>query len=217
MRKYKPPKVGGFFWRLFSMFIAFEGIDGSGKSTQLVLLEKYLINRGKKVIKVREPGGTILGEKIRDLLLNFNMNKRSELLLFLASRAQLVEEVIRPSIEKGYFVLADRFSDSSIAYQGGARNLGKDLVEKLNIFATNGIFPDIVFFIDIPVQMAVRRMKEKEKDRIEKEGEDFLEKVRTTYLHIAKSRKNFFVIDGTKDVDYVFSQIKRIIDTMLDH
>lgn len=145
------------------------------------------------------------------------MNKRSELLLFLASRAQLVEEVIRPSIEKGYFVLADRFSDSSIAYQGGARNLGKDLVEKLNIFATNGIFPDIVFFIDIPVQMAVRRMKEKEKDRIEKEGEDFLEKVRTTYLHIAKSRKNFFVIDGTKDVDYVFSQIKRIIDTMLDH
>ncbi|ONN27218.1 thymidylate kinase [Thermosipho affectus] len=197
------------------MFITFEGIDGSGKSTQLDLLANYLEQKNKKVIKVREPGGTILGEKIRDLLLNFPMNSRSELLLFLASRAQLVDEIIKPSLKKGYFVLADRFTDSSIAYQGGARNLGIDLVENLNSFATDNILPNIVFFIDIPVNIAITRILKK--DRIEKEGKNFLEKVRDTYLKISMKKDNFYVIDGNQDVEGVFLQIKNIVDSYLDH
>ncbi|ANQ53866.1 thymidylate kinase [Thermosipho sp. 1063] len=197
------------------MFITFEGIDGSGKSTQLDLLANYLEQKNKKVIKVREPGGTILGEKIRDLLLNFPMNSRSELLLFLASRAQLVDEIIKPSLKKGYFVLADRFTDSSIAYQGGARNLGIDLVEYLNSFATDNILPNIVFFIDVPVNIAITRILKK--DRIEREGKNFLEKVRDTYLKISMKKDNFYVIDGNQDVEGVFLQIKNIVDSYLDH
>ncbi|MBT1248004.1 MULTISPECIES: dTMP kinase [unclassified Thermosipho (in: thermotogales)] len=197
------------------MFITFEGIDGSGKSTQLDLLANYLEQKNKKVIKVREPGGTILGEKIRDLLLNFPMNSRSELLLFLASRAQLVDEIIKPSLKKGYFVLADRFTDSSIAYQGGARNLGIDLVENLNSFATDNILPNIVFFIDVPVNIAITRILKK--DRIEKEGKNFLEKVRDTYLKISMKKDNFYIIDGNQDVEGVFLQIKNIVDSYLDH
>jgi len=199
------------------LFIAFEGIDGSGKSTQLNLLSQYLKSKGKKVLNIREPGGTILGEKIREILLdnNLNINKRSELLLFLASRAQLVEEVIKPHLKRGFFVLADRFSDSSIAYQGGARNIGVETVSTLNDFATDNIYPDIVFYIDIPTKIAMERLKDKNLDRLEKEGQIFLEKVRNTYLKLSKLRDNFFIIDGTKSIDNVFAEIKSIVEKHL--
>ncbi|QTA38898.1 dTMP kinase [Thermosipho ferrireducens] len=191
------------------MFIAFEGIDGCGKSTQLDLFYDYLVKSGFECIKVREPGGTILGEKVRRILLDKEMriNSRSELLLFLASRAQLIEEIIKPSLEKGYYVLADRFADSSIAYQGAGRNLGEVVVEKLNAFATDNIFPDIVFYIDIPVKEALRRIESKSKDRIEREGENYLRVVREAYLSMANKRENFYILDGTKSIEEIHNEI----------
>ncbi|SHH50674.1 dTMP kinase [Thermosipho atlanticus] len=199
------------------MFISFEGLDGCGKSTQLEMLFDYLRNLGKKVIKVREPGGTEIGEKIRSILLNkeLDINERAELLLFLASRAQLVEEVIKPALRNGYFVLADRFADSSIAYQGGARNLGVETVEFLNRFATNNIFPNIVFFIDISVEVALKRINKKKKDRMEIEGRSFLEKVRDTYLKISNTKSNFVIINGERSVDEIFYDVRKVIDNYI--
>lgn len=204
----------GAFLEVIIVFIAFEGLDGCGKSTQLELLFNYLKSLNKKVIKVREPGGTEVGEKIRSILLNkdLNINDRAELLLFLASRAQLVEEIIKPALKCGYYVLADRFADSSIAYQGGARNLGIETVDFLNKFATNNIFPDLVFFIDISVELALKRLNMKNKDRLEKEGRSFLEKVRKSYMEIAKTKSNFIIINGERNVNEIFSDIKRTID-----
>ncbi|MBO8160976.1 MAG: dTMP kinase [Thermosipho sp. (in: Bacteria)] len=199
------------------MFIAFEGLDGCGKSTQLDLLFQYLKTAGKKVIKVREPGSTEIGEKIRAILLdrNLNINERTELLLFLASRAQLVEEIIKPALNEGYFVLVDRFADSSVAYQGGARNLGIENVEFLNTFATNNIFPDLVFFIDIPVEIALKRISKKNKDRLENEGKAFLEKVRNSYLYLSNKRENFITINGEKTVEEIFEEIKSHIQKFI--
>lgn len=196
------------------MFIAFEGLDGCGKSTQLNLLFNYLKSLNKKVIKVREPGGTEVGETIRSILLNrdIDINERAELLLFLSSRAQLVEEIIKPAIKSGYYVLADRFADSSVAYQGGGRNLGMETVDLLNRFATDNVYPDLVFFIDISVDLALKRLNLKNKDRLEKEGRDFLEKVRNSYMEIAKTKSNFIIINGERDVNEIFSEIKEIMD-----
>jgi len=196
------------------VFIAFEGLDGCGKSTQLNLLFNYLKSLNKKVIKVREPGGTEVGETIRSILLNrdIDINERAELLLFLSSRAQLVEEIIKPAIKSGYYVLADRFADSSVAYQGGGRNLGMETVDLLNRFATDNVYPDLVFFIDISVDLALKRLNLKNKDRLEKEGRDFLEKVRNSYMEIAKTKSNFIIINGERDVNEIFSEIKEIMD-----
>lgn len=196
------------------MFIAFEGLDGCGKSTQLNLLFNYLKSLNKKVIKVREPGGTEVGETIRSILLNrdIDINERAELLLFLSSRAQLVEEIIKPAIKSGYYVLADRFADSSVAYQGGGRNLGMETVDLLNRFATDNVYPDLVFFIDISVDLALKRLNVKNKDRLEKEGRNFLEKVRNSYMEIAKTKSNFIIINGERDVNEIFSEIKEIMD-----
>jgi dTMP kinase len=204
----------GAFLEVLTVFIAFEGLDGCGKSTQLNLLFNYLKSLNKKVIKVREPGGTEVGETIRSILLNrdIDINERAELLLFLSSRAQLVEEIIKPAIKSGYYVLADRFADSSVAYQGGGRNLGMETVDLLNRFATDNVYPDLVFFIDISVDLALKRLNLKNKDRLEKEGRDFLEKVRNSYMEIAKTKSNFIIINGERDVNEIFSEIKEIMD-----
>ena len=135
------------------LFITFEGIDGCGKSTQFQMLKEYLETQGVDFIVVREPGGTVIGEKIREILLNKkndSMRPLTELLLFEAARAQIAEEVIRPALEKGTCVLCDRFFDSTYAYQGYARKLGADKVLLLNDLATAGLEPDITFLIDIP-------------------------------------------------------------------
>lgn len=191
------------------MFISFEGIDKCGKSTQIDLFTKYLETNSIDYIKVREPGGTELGEKIRQILLHQEdqeMCARSELLLFLASRAQLVENVIKKALNEGKVVVADRFAHSSVAYQGCGRGLGMETVEMLNNFATDMIYPEIVFFIDIPAEVALERLENSKKDgkdrkdRIEKEKIEFWEKVRLCYLRMAKEHKEFIVIDGTKDI-----------------
>lgn len=189
------------------MFVSFEGIDGCGKSTQVELFVRYLAEKGFDFIKVREPGGTELGEKIRQLLINEDMCARSELLLFLSSRAQLVEEVIKPALKRGKIVVADRFAHSSVAYQGCGRGLGMETVELLNDFATDRTYPDLVFFIDVPVNVAMERMSNINKDRIEREERTFWERIRACYFELAKKYKSFVIIDGEKNIESIHREI----------
>ncbi|HQJ46572.1 MAG TPA: dTMP kinase [Ignavibacteriaceae bacterium] len=195
------------------MFISFEGIDFSGKSTQVKLLENYLKDQNKKVKLIREPGGTEISEKIRKILLdkeNNHMVMETEIFLFSASRAQLVREVIRPSLEKGYYVISDRFHDSSTAYQGYGRGLPVDSIVKINNLAIGNTVPDITFFIDIPNEVAIARKAQRsmsDLDRIEVSDKNFFERVRNGYLKIAESEKRFRVIDGTKSIEEINEMI----------
>jgi dTMP kinase len=195
------------------MFISFEGIDFCGKSTQVELLQSYLINKGKKVLLIREPGGTEISEKIRDILLdkkNYKMQMEPEILLFSASRAQLVREKIRPFLEEGYYVISDRFHDSTTAYQGYGRGIPIESVIHINRVAIENTIPDITFFIDIPVSVynIRKNMKhEGELDRIEISHDQFYDRVRKGYLEIAKMEKRFRVINGTLSIGEIHNII----------
>ena len=180
-------------------FITFEGIDGCGKSTQARLLLEYMNNSGVETILVREPGGTNISESIREILLHSTssqMGDRTESLLMTASRAQLTQEVIVPNIDQGKFVIADRYSDSTLAYQGGGRNLDIEWLIELNNYATFTLLPDITFFVDIRPEEALRR-KNSDKDRIEGEGIELQTRVRKTYQILAeKFNDRYVIIDG---------------------
>ena len=195
------------------MFISFEGIDFCGKSTQIDLLKDYLIEKGKKVEIVREPGGTSLSEKIRTILLdnkNEKMLKETELFLFSASRAQLVREKIRPYLEKGFYVISDRFHDSSTAYQGHGRGIPVDVIAGVHDLAIGDTIPDITYFIDIPVGIANERKKKQSKgklDRIELADMEFYSRVRNGYLETAKNESRFKVIDGTQSIQNIHNHI----------
>jgi dTMP kinase len=195
------------------MFISFEGIDFCGKSTQIDLLKDYLIEQGKKVEIVREPGGTSLSEKIRTILLdnkNEKMLKETELFLFSASRAQLVREKIRPYLEKGFYVISDRFHDSSTAYQGYGRGISVDVIVGVHDLAIGDTIPDITYFIDIPVGIANERKKKQSKgklDRIELADMEFYSRVRNGYLETAKNESRFKVIDGTQSIQNIHNHI----------
>jgi dTMP kinase len=195
------------------MFISFEGIDFSGKSTQIELLKDYLVEHGKKVEVLREPGGTEISEKIRNILLdnkNLEMFGEAELLLFSASRAQLVREKIRPYLEKGIYVISDRFHDSSTAYQGYGRGVPLGIVDNVHSLAIGDTIPELTFFIDIPVGIANERRKKKSKgklDRIELADLEFYNRVRSGYLEIARKEERFKVIDGTQTIETIQNQI----------
>ena len=195
------------------MFISFEGIDFSGKSTQIELLKDYLIDHKKKVEILREPGGTDISEKVRRVLLdnkNEKMVAEAELLLFSASRAQLVREKIRPYLQKGIYVISDRFHDSSTAYQGYGRGIPIEVVKKVHDLAIGETIPDLTFFIDIPVGIANERKKKKSKvklDRIEMADIEFYNRVRSGYLEIARQEERFKVIDGTQTIETIQNQI----------
>jgi len=195
------------------MFISFEGIDFSGKSTQIELLKDYLVDHNKKVEILREPGGTEISEKVRHILLD-NKNKlmfaEAELLLFSASRAQMVREKIHPYLEKGIYVISDRFHDSSTAYQGYGRGINLDKVQMVHQLAIGDTIPDLTFFIDIPVGIANERRKKKSKvklDRIEVADTEFYNRVRNGYLEIARKEERFKVIDGTQTIETIQNQI----------
>ena len=200
------------------IFITFEGIDGCGKSTQCELLKKYFEDNGKDFVFVREPGGTVIGERIREILLdkkNTQMTPRTELLLFEAARAQITDEVIKPSLEEGKIVICDRFFDSSSAYQGMARGMGMDFVASLNMAATGGLKPDVTFFFDLSAEEALaRRGKRGEaSDRIELAGLEFQEDVRRGYLELAKSSDGRIVtLDAMQSPDEIFEQIKKTLE-----
>ncbi|HCY77852.1 MAG TPA: dTMP kinase [Ignavibacteriales bacterium] len=195
------------------MFITFEGIDFCGKSTQVELLRDYLLSENKHVLLIREPGGTEISEKIRDILLdkkNNAMVMETELFLFSASRAQLVREVIRPHLEKGFYVISDRFHDSSTAYQGFGRGLSVDAIINIHNLAIGNTIPDITFFIDIPNEIAIIRKQKVEHsnlDRIEVSDNSFYERVREGYLFLSKKEKRFKIIDGTQSIERISEQI----------
>jgi dTMP kinase len=195
------------------MFISFEGIDFSGKSTQIELLKDYLVDHKKKVEILREPGGTEISEKVRRILLdnkNLKMFAEAELLLFSASRAQLVREKISPYLQKGIYVISDRFHDSSTAYQGYGRGIPIEVVMKVHDLAIGDTIPDLTFFIDIPVGIANERKKKKSKvklDRIELADIEFYNRVRSGYLEIARQEERFKVIDGTQTIETIQNQI----------
>ncbi len=204
------------------MFISFEGIDASGKSTQVKLLEKYLIEQNFKVVVVREPGGTQVSEEIRRILLskdNFKMVRECEILLFSASRAQLVREVILPKLNEGYIVISDRFHDSTTAYQGVGRNINLEDVYAIHRIAINDCLPDLTFFLDIPFEESQRRKQllNISADRIESMGKDFFEKVRQGYLLIQqKEPERFVVINGVGSPEQIHQKIVQIfIDKLI--
>ena len=194
------------------LFVTFEGVDGCGKSTQIKLLKEHLEKQGKKVILIREPGGTKISESIREIILsveNSEMVDNCEMLLYAAARAQLVEQVIKPNLEQGAIVLCDRFVDSSYVYQGFARGLGLEKVETINKIAMNNIEPDITLFFDIEPKVSLqRRMKVSSADRIEKEKLDFHKKVYQGYKYLAqKYPERIKTIDANCEIEDVKKQI----------
>jgi dTMP kinase len=190
-------------------FITFEGIDGSGKTTQLLMTEKYLRQRGLDVLVLREPGSTSLAEKIRKILLDKNNSipLESELLLYLAARADLVQKVIAPALKNGKIVLCDRFYDSTTAYQGYGRKLNIALIKKLNHLTVGATIPDITFIIDVDFETSLQRRK-KESDRLESESKKFFESVRRGFLAIAREeKKRVCIIDGRITADATFAEV----------
>lgn len=192
------------------MFITFEGPDGSGKSTIIKKVYDFLIEKGFDVIKTREPGGSPIAEKIRELILdteNTKMSYRAEALLYAASRAQHLEETILPALNDNKIVLCDRFLLSSLAYQGVGRDLGIEDVRKVNEFAINGLMPDFVLFFDVdPITTLKRKSSLDTADRLEKEDNYFHRRVYNGYKEILNSEKNIEIIDATDSVDGVFNQ-----------
>ncbi len=196
------------------IFISFEGSDASGKSTQIRLLREWLEAQGIQPLITREPGGTQIGEKIRGILLdreNEEMLPVTEALLYAASRAQHVGEVIRPALEEGKIVISDRFLDSSMAYQGYGRALGS-IVEDINAPAVDGLLPDLTVLLVVDPEDMRRRRHSSEEDRIEAEGTAFQKRVREGFLAIAeKEEERFLVLDGRMPVESIAAEIKQAV------
>jgi dTMP kinase len=197
------------------VFISFEGGEGAGKSTLIQKIYEEFLKREKSVLLTRAPGGTMTGELIRHLLLHHDekdISSRCELFLFLADRAQHVEQVVVPALKQNKIVLCDRFNDSTVAYQGGARGIDPTWVRKLCHFATNNLEPDITLYLDIDPQEGLKRVQ-RSKDRIEKEDIAFHQKIRMAYLEIAKKQpKRFYVLDASKQPDDVFREALSVLD-----
>jgi len=201
-------------------FITFEGSEGSGKSTQADRLAVHFQRCGIPCILTREPGGTLIGETIRELLQfaphNSTMTAETELLLFAASRSQLVREVIRPALKRGTCVIADRFFDSTTAYQGAARKLDRQMIERLNTFAVGDCLPDITFVLDVDAATAMSRMQHapRKADRMEQQAAEFYERVREGYRDLAAHEpKRIVMIDGSGDVDEIERQIWKTLSS----
>ena len=202
------------------IFITMEGPDGAGKSTQIDLLRVYLLQKGYDIIVCREPGGTVISEAIREVILNRdykNMGHMTELLLHAAARAQLVEEVIQPALDQGKVVICDRFIESSAVYQGIARGLGVDLVYEVNRFAVGNTMPDITLLLDVDAETGIGRKKQQaELDRMESEKLEFHRKVVEGYRLLAERDKNRMVkIDGRNSIEEIHRQIKVAVDDAL--
>ena len=191
------------------LFITFEGADGCGKTTQIKLLQEYLQSRGYEVVLTREPGCAGLGQKIRDLLLNYDgeVSPVCESFLFLADRAQNVDIIVKRNVDFGRIVISDRHTDSSLAYQGYGRELDVDRIDMLNNIATSGLKPDLTYVFDIDVETSMQRVG-KEKDRMESAGKEFFERVRQGYLKIAtKEPDRVKVINAVDSIDNIHKQV----------
>jgi len=199
------------------MLITFEGIDGCGKSTQARLLADRLREDGIETILVREPGGTELSEQVRSILLNTSfthpLSHTAELFLFAAARAQLIKEVIEPALSRGAVVICDRFTDSTLAYQGFGRELPLSHIEHVNTLASDEIEPDLTFLIDIPLETAIKRRKGMGDDRMESESTAFFGHVIQGYMYLAqKHTDRIHVIDGNQSMEDIQQAIWRLVD-----
>jgi dTMP kinase len=192
-------------------FITFEGIEGSGKSTQVKKLHAFFLEKNIDAILTREPGGTFAGEKIREILIDEKIEKleaKTELFLNFAARIEHVEKIIKPSLAQGKTIISDRFFDSTFAYQGNAFGLDETLIEDVKKMAISDFAPDITFLIDVPVEAAFARIQTRaDNNRYEKLGFDFHQKVRDGFLQLAKKNPRIKVIDGTKNQQEVFVEI----------
>ncbi len=201
------------------IFITFEGTEGSGKSTQVKLLDRALRERGYETLVTREPGGPVISEAIRSILLNkeyAEMLPETELLLYMASRSQHTGEWIIPALKQGKIVLCDRYNDSTVAYQGAARNLDQEFITRLANFATYLQKPDLTFLIDIPVEVGLGRISDRDLDRLEMEAVSFHKKVREQYLVIANNEPSrYIVLDGTMQPDVIHQGISSSVFALL--
>jgi dTMP kinase len=208
------------------LFFSFEGVEGSGKSTQVKLLAEYLEAKGYEVVLTREPGGSPISDEIRKILLTSStdgISPKAELLLFLASRAEHVEKIIRPALEKGKVVITDRYTDSSLAYQGEARSLTMEDVSKLNDFATSNLYPDLTFLLDLDPENGLKRSLDRlnregsDESRMEEEDQSFHEKTREAFLKIAKlDPDRFCVLDASETPEDIFEKIKDYLSSPLE-
>ena len=203
-----------------SFFISFEGIDGCGKSTQVKLLNKKMKSMSIDSVVVREPGGNIISEDIRGILLNndfLNMSSRTEALLMAASRSQLTRDIIIPSLRRGSIIIADRYSDSTLAYQGGGRGIDVEWLISLNKFATYNTKPNLTIYLDVEVEEGLRRRKIKNLDRLESLGFEFQEKVRNQYIKLVKLFPERIVsINGMQSTEKICEEIWKIIMNRID-
>ena len=203
------------------LFISMEGPDGSGKTMQMNMLEQELRQRGLDVLRSREPGGTAISEKIRDMLLdpaNTEMSDRTEALLYAASRAQHVEQVLKPALRQGKIVLCDRYVDSSLVYQGIGRGLGIPAIEEINAFATGGLQPDATIVLQIDFEEGLRRkgIQNGGLDRMEAQKEDFLRRIHDGFTELKELYpERVFLIDGAKAPSEVFQEIQNVLKPFL--
>ena len=199
------------------LFITLEGADGCGKTTQLNLLKESLTSRGYEIVVTREPGGKGLGEKLREILLNYDgeVSDRCEAFLYLADRAQNIDTIIKPAINSGKIVLCDRHTDSSVAYQGYGREQNIDNIYMLNELAVNGVHPDLTIVFDIDTETSMARVGA-EKDRLESAGIEFHKRVRNGYLEIAKKNpQRIKVVDASQTIEDVQRDVIKIIEGVL--
>ena len=198
------------------MFISFEGLDGCGKSTQALLLKQRLETNGKRVLLLREPGGTKISEKIREILLDkihSEMNPIAEIFLFSSARAQLVSEIIKPALQENDIVICDRYVDSTTAYQGFGRGISLESVRAINTIATQELLPDVTFFLDIPVHEAIHRRKKSrnENDRMEEAKISFFHNIYNGFLSIMNNEpQRFLRIDGMKSINDIHNEVWNI-------
>lgn len=202
-------------------FISIEGIEGAGKSTQLAFIQRYLNEKGKQLVVTREPGGTELGEQIRTLLLtptSTGMASDTELLLMFAARAEHVEQVIKPALERDQWVLSDRFVDATFAYQGGGRGIDLQRILTLSDWTLKGLQTDVTFLFDLPVEMGQQRVLSRNEgiDRFEQEKVDFFQRIRERYLQRAQQEPNRIkVIDASKSIVEIELQLTVLLDKLL--
>jgi dTMP kinase len=203
-----------------TLFITFEGPDGSGKTTQARLLTEYLQSRGLPVLLTREPGGTAISEQIRDVVLsnrNQSIQHETEALLFSAARAQIVAELIRPALAAGKIVVCDRYADSTMAYQGYGLGLDLDALRAITRFATGGLVPDLTFYIDVPAEVGLARRHRGETNRLDQKDLAYHAQVRDGFLKMARAEsQRWVVIDGTRSVEQVQRDVRARLEPKLE-
>lgn len=202
---------------MFGKFITLEGIDGAGKSTHLGWLQDWLRERAIEHVLTREPGGTPLGEKLRELLLHHDMHLETETLLMFAGRREHIAEVILPALQAGSWVVSDRFTDATFAYQGGGRGLGIERIEVLEHWVQNGLQPDLTLLFDVPLEVSQERLaKTRVLDRFEQEQQDFHQRVRNCYLERARrDPARIKLIDSTRPIDVIQQELATLLQELL--